>query len=157
MVPSRPAPLPIAIAIALVIPGSAGAAPGDLLARYSFETTAPQDIAFDGEIFYVTSFLDHEIHRVAADLVTPLPPFPSPHASFLGSTGIAFDSIHRTLWIVEPLSREIAEIDLEGNPTHRTITPEFLPVVTPGASPLPRGIPPASATWSVGSSSSWTM
>jgi DNA-binding beta-propeller fold protein YncE len=132
------------VACGLLAPRPAVTDPGDFLHRYSFESVAPQDIAFDGEVYYITTFLDHFIYRYAADLQTLLPPYESPFQSWLGLTGIAYDSVDDTIWVIEPMSRKIGEISIsgenEGKPTGRILEPNFNDVVGQLANPIPRGM-----------------
>ncbi len=115
--------------------------PGELIGRYDFDGLAPQDIAWDGEVYYITSFLDERIHRFTADLQTPLEPLLTPFDT-IGLTGIAFnqDPEAPRLWVIEPFSRELREITLDGEPTGNVIAPDFLAGANPGYQPTPRGM-----------------
>ncbi len=123
-------------------PAVSRAASGQVLETFPFGGIAPQDIAWDGEIFYITSFFDTKIRRYSADLRTVLPPLKPESITTWGFTGIAYNHnpAQPGLWVMEPLTREIMEIDLEGNRTGRFVSPLFESVVGPLANPFPRGM-----------------
>ena len=118
------------------------AAPGDLIERHPFGALAPQDIAWDGTLYYVTSFLDVRIFRFNDRFERVDPPLETPFAGGWGLTGIAFngDPDNPRLWVAEPQSRELREIDLDGQPTGRVLQPAFFDVVNPLGFPMLRGI-----------------
>src|SRR6266540_5648911 len=74
--------------------------PGDLIARLPFRALAPQDLTWDGSIYYVTTFLDAKVYRYREDLKTSLEPLTPPINAALGLTGIAFnqDPENPRLW-----------------------------------------------------------
>jgi len=123
-------------------PAVSHAAPGQVLGTFPFRGLAPQDIASDGEIFYITSFFDTKIRRYSGDLRTVLTPLQPESTTSWGFTGIAYNHnpAQPGLWVMEPLTREIMEIDLIGNQTGRTVSPLFDSVVGPLANPFPRGM-----------------
>jgi hypothetical protein len=128
-------------ACSLSLPERAIAGPGALIARFALNVPASQDFDFDGEKYYVTNFLNGKIHRYTADFRPLQPSLDSPFSSGWGLTGIAYDSLHHTLWVAEPLGRAIAEIDPDdGTPTGREFYPEFKPGLEPFSDPLPRGM-----------------
>jgi len=117
------------------------AGPGDLIGRFDFDALAPQDITFDGEIYYVTSFLDEKIHRFSADLTTPLEPLETPFDT-IGLTAIAHNQNPEEprLWVAEPFSRELREITLDGQPTGRVLSPDFRSVLGQDSTPVPKSM-----------------
>jgi hypothetical protein len=134
------------------LPSLLGAS-GDEIGRIKFPAVSPQDITWEPntETFYITTFIDGRILQVGADFRFVISELTSPFDAGQFLTGIAYDCVNDTLWIVQPQLREIAEIyrpnpDSEdpnvqnGGPTGRRLQPDFLPVVNPGAQPIPGGL-----------------
>lgn len=103
---------------------------GDLIGHLPFTTIAPQDIAYDEEdgTFWITAFLDNSIYHYSADLKQELGSFPSPFGVNGFPTGIAYNSVDRTLLVTDALVDAIIEFDkTDGAPTGRELRPAFLP------------------------------
>jgi hypothetical protein len=130
------------LALAALLAGAGAAvsgAEGDLISYLPFATVAPQDIAHDEEdgTYWVTAFLDNQIVHYSAGLHERIEGFDSP-VSY--PTGIAYNSIDRTILVASILFNRIVEIDKTGTPTGREFDLVLEPVVNPNSSPAPRGM-----------------
>jgi DNA-binding beta-propeller fold protein YncE len=128
-------------AIALFL-GASTALPGvegDLISYVPFSTVAPQDIAHDDEdgTYWVTAFLDNEVVHYSSGLRTRIESFESPLSY---PTGIAYNSVDRTILVASILLNRIVEIDKAGVPTGRAFDLVLEPIVNANSGPAPRGM-----------------
>lgn len=95
-----------------------------------FPTIAPQDIAFDGETYWITALLAGRVYNFSADLKTELKQLVVPGQPLVFPTGIAFDPVGTngtgSLYVADSFNTVILEMDRDGT-VIRQITPRFLP------------------------------
>lgn len=129
--------------LCLLYPASdAAAASGDEIRRRPAPAVSPQDLARDPETgtYFMTTVLGGTILHLSSDLEELLATLPTPFASGEMLTGIAYDTHDGTLWVAQPQTREIAEIETDGTPTARRLAPAFIAPVNPLGQATPRGM-----------------
>lgn len=108
---------------------------------------APEDIAVDPSdgSYWITSFLSPEIYHYDAGWRL-LGTIPSPFFESTPLTGIACDGERGTLFLVNPLTAEVVELDRLGTPTGLWFRLDLDPVVNVRGSPIPRALACVRAT-----------
>ncbi len=136
-----------ALLLLALVPCARGADERRLVRTIPLAGLAPEDIALDTSdgSYWVTSFLDGVIYHYDKDWAL-LGTIPSPFFESTPLTGIACDTEHRTLLVINPASSEIVEIDTAGVPTGAWLRLELDPVVNKRGAPVVRALAYVHAT-----------
>lgn len=130
-------------AIVLIVLAGAPAAyaGGELLQERPFDGIAPEGLTFDASdgTFWVTSFLDLEIYHYDADF-NLLGTLPSPFADAEFLSGIAYNPICDTLFVVDAVNHDLIEMDKSGMPAGDPVPLAVEDVVNPIGGPVLRGM-----------------